>query len=84
VQYLGALAEQVEDVLVAGDDAGRSRFVAGQVLVDGGEELGELAGSGAGGHDAVLVAAELGEDDLEVPVGFVPGREGTCGNLRTF
>jgi hypothetical protein len=43
MQYLGALAEQVQDVLVAGDDAGRTRVMAGQLLVDGTEECGELA-----------------------------------------
>jgi hypothetical protein len=73
VQYLGALAEQVQDVLVARDDAGGGRLLACQVRVDAGEELGELACSGAGGHDAVLVAAELGEHDLEVPAGLVLG-----------
>jgi hypothetical protein len=34
VQYPGALAEQVEDVLVAGDDARGGRVVSGQVCVD--------------------------------------------------
>jgi hypothetical protein len=73
VQHLGTLAEQVQDVLVAGDDAGGGRLVAGQVLVDAGEELGELAGPGSGGHDAALVAAVLGEHDLQVPVGLILG-----------
>jgi hypothetical protein len=40
---------------------------------DAGEELGELAGPGARGHDAVLVAAVLGEHDLDAAVGFVLG-----------
>ena len=30
-----------------------------------------LAGAGSGGHDAVLVVAELGQDELEVVVGLV-------------
>ncbi len=73
MEDLGAFAEQVEDVLVAGDDVGGGRGVAGQVPVDGGEELGQFPGSGAGGHDAVLVVAELCEDDLQVAAGLVLG-----------
>ncbi len=38
-----------------------------QAGVDAGEELGELAGPGAGGHDAVLVVPELGEHGADNP-----------------
>lgn len=39
--------------------------------VDAGEERGEFAYSGAGGEAALLVVAELVQDELEVAVAFV-------------
>ena len=71
VQHLGAFGQQVEDVtLVALDLRRRSRFGV-QFGVDAGEELGEAARTGSGGQDALLVVAELGEDEFEVAVGLV-------------
>jgi hypothetical protein len=39
--------------------------------VDGGKECGQLACSWPGGHDAVLVVAELGPDQVQVAVGLM-------------
>ena len=71
VQRLRAFGQQVEDVaVVALDLRCRSRFGV-QVGVDGGEEVGQAAGAGAGGQDALLIVAELGQHELEFVVGLV-------------
>jgi hypothetical protein len=71
VQDLGAFGEQVEDVAIVVLDLRRGRGRRGDLGVDAGEELGEAAGAGAGGQDALLVVAELGEDQVEVAIGLV-------------
>ena len=71
VQDAGALGQQVEDVTVVVLGLRRCRGGCAEAGVDAGEELGEAPGSGAGGQDALLVVAELGQDQAEVAVAFV-------------
>src|SRR6266542_4132476 len=72
VQGSRALGQQVEHVPAGALDFRSRRGVAGvELAVDAGEELDELAGAGASGQDAVLVVAELGEDQVQVALLFV-------------
>ena len=71
VQRLGALGEQVEHFTVAALGLRRRSAGERELAVDVGEELGEFAGTWSGGHDALLVVAELGPDQLQVAVGLV-------------
>jgi hypothetical protein len=71
VQHVGASAEQVEDVLVAGDHVGGGRGVGGEVAVHVVEEFGEFTCAWAGGHHAVLVVAEFGQHELQVSFGLM-------------
>src|SRR6266542_590689 len=67
-----ALGQQVEHVPAGALDFSSRRGVAGvELAVDAREELDELAGAGASGQDAVLVVAELGEDQVQVALLFV-------------
>ncbi|MFD9220722.1 hypothetical protein ACFWDI_12085 [Streptomyces sp. NPDC060064] len=73
VKDLGAFGQQVEDVTVTALRLGCRRRCCCRVelLVDAGEELGQVPGTRAGREDALLVVAELFQDQVEVPVAFV-------------
>ena len=71
VQGAGAPGQEAEDLAVAALDPGCPRIFGCGLPVDAGEELGKLAGAWPGGHDALLVVAELGPDQLKVAVGLV-------------
>ena len=71
MQDAGALGQQVEDVAVVALGLRRCRGGCAGAGVDAGEELGEAPGAGAGGQDALLVVAELGQDQAEVAVALV-------------
>ena len=71
MQDAGALGQQVEDVTVVALGLRRGRGGCAGAGVDAGEELGEAPGAGAGGQDALLVVAELGQDQAEVAVALV-------------
>ena len=71
MQDAGASGQQVEDVAVVVLGPRRCRGGCAEVSVDAGEELGEVPGTGAGGQDALLVVAELSQDQAEVAVALV-------------
>jgi hypothetical protein len=71
VQSPGSLGHEVEHVAVAGLYFGCPGIACGELAVDVGEELGQFAGAGPGGHDALLVVAELGPDQFQVAFGLV-------------
>ena len=71
MQHAGALGEEAADLPVAAlyfRCRGCCRIEPG---VDAGEEVRQLAGAGAGGHDAVLVVAEFLLEQGEVAFAFV-------------
>ena len=69
VQGPGAFGQQVEHVTVGVLDSHRAVFAVAcrtEVPVDVGEEVDKIPGAGSGGHDALLVVAEFGPEQVEV------------------
>ncbi|MFF5020184.1 hypothetical protein, partial [Streptomyces sp. NPDC001165] len=71
MEDLGAFGQQVEHVAVTVLGLRRRCGCRGELLVDAGEELGETAGAGTGRQDALLVVAELGQNQFEIALLFV-------------
>jgi hypothetical protein len=71
VQDAGAFGEEAEDLPVAALDLRRGAVGGVEFGVDVGEELGQFAGAGPGGQDALLVVAELFPDQVEVAFALV-------------
>jgi hypothetical protein len=71
VQGVGAFGQQVEHVAVAGLRFGGCGVGGGELAVDVGEELGQFMGARPGGHDSLLVVAELGPDQVQVAFALV-------------
>ncbi|MFF4754982.1 hypothetical protein ACWD5R_33215 [Streptomyces sp. NPDC002514] len=42
-----------------------------ELAVDAGEEVGEAAGAGAGGQDALLVVSEFGQHQVQIALLFM-------------
>ena len=71
MQRAGTFGQQAEYFPVAALHLGRPGLGGGDLGVDVSEELGELPGTGPGWHDALLVVAEFGPDQVQVPLAFV-------------
>jgi hypothetical protein len=64
----GPFGQQVEHIAVTALSLRRRRCHRFELCVDTGEEFGQAPGSWAGWEDALLVVAELGQDQVEVAV----------------
>ena len=71
MQHAGAFGEEAEDLPVAALYFRRGGFGGVEPGIDAGEELCQLAGTGPGGHDALLVVAELFPEQGEVAFAFM-------------
>ncbi|MCX4906463.1 hypothetical protein [Streptomyces sp. NBC_00878] len=70
MEGLGPLGQQVEHVAVTALGLRRRRCHRFELGVDAGEEFGQSPGSWPGWEDALLVVAELFQNQVEVAVAF--------------